>query len=308
MIRPKGAIHRTTPSLPVAAHPARAQHLAPDTDSPSPPLQRAPARLPADARDLLSLRARPQIGAPRLADGRIDGNRFCDNVLSEIRRRVRLDPNTRAVVVFDLDNTLFDTRCRTLAVLRAFDAEHQTSYFSRLTISEIGWDGGVTAKALGLSESVAAAVHTFWDQHFWSGSFFEHDQVMPALADLAQQAQAAGAQVYYLSGRIDALRGPSRAQILAAGLPLNSEEHLVLKPDLGTRTSPFKADWLLNLEESGAFVGWFATDSRREIEDMIRLEGARQGQSDLPCVHVEHPLQRGFAPEGTPTIPEALLF
>lgn len=249
--------------------------------------------LPAGAQRLHTLRA--QEAVPTRGDGRPDGWAYAQAMLQEIRKLKALDPNRRCVVVFDLDNTLFDTRARTQAVLAAFDPIR----FGGLSLEQIGWNAAETCAGLGLSSTLAEAAQAHWAQAFWSGANFGHDQVMEVMAELVLEAHRAGAEIYYLSGRIDALRGASEGQLRAAGLPLASPNHLVLKASVEVRTSPFKAEWLLALEASGAFVGWFATDSDREVNEIRRHEAQAQGESDLPLLLVEHPLTRIEAPGST---------
>lgn len=241
---------------------------------------------------ILALRAG---GVPE-ADGLPCAMAYCSAALAEIRRIKAADPGRRCVVFFDLDNTLFETRARTLHVLRLWDEAHGTSHFAALDLADVGWDGKATCEALGLS-AIADDVQTFWDDAFWSGAHFDRDLVMTDLAKLACEAERAGAEVHYLTGRIEALRGPSRGQIERAGLPLASDRHLHLKPDLDTRTSPFKAEVLHATMASGTFVGWFATDSVREVDELRAEEAAKGRGTNVPALFVAHALQQGRLPE-----------
>ncbi|MBK6683976.1 MAG: hypothetical protein IPG45_05840 [Deltaproteobacteria bacterium] len=250
------------------------------------------------ARQALALRADPNI-TPSLPDGRLDGVAYARAVLAEIRRIKEKEPHRRCVVIFDLDNTLFETRARTRAVLKAFDP----ITFANLPLEKIGWNAEETCHNLQRPE-LAAAAQAHWAEAFWDGANFGHDLLMEVMAELAQEAASAKAEIFYLSGRIEDLREASRAQLLAAELPLASEAHLVLKPSMEVRTSPFKAEWLLELEASGAFIGWFATDSHKEIREIGAHEQAAQGDADLPLLLVEHPLTRPAPDDGrTPVFP-----
>lgn len=256
------------------------------------------APLPVGARSPLALRIDPSV-TPCLVDGRPDGVAYARAVLAEIRRIKDAEPHRRCVVIFDLDNTLFDTRARTRAVLEAYDPVT----FRDVPLEKIGWNAEETCHNLELPE-LAAAAQAHWCDAFWDGANFGHDLLMEVMAELVEEAAAAKAEIYYLSGRVEALREASRAQLLAADLPLASEAHLVLKASVEVRTSPFKTDWLLALEASGAFIGWFATDSHKEVQEIAAEEQALQGASDLPLVLVEHPLTRSAPNDGrTPVYP-----
>lgn len=287
--------------------PARVQaegpHLEPaSTPTPTPalaPVRAWPSIAPV-APGSLSILALRAGGAPS-TDGPPCAMAYCSAALAEIRRIKAADPGRRCVVFFDLDNTLFETRARTLHVLGLWDAAHGTSHFAGLELAHVGWNAQETCEALGLS-AIADDVQTFWDDAFWSGVHFDRDLVMTDLAKLARDAELAGAEVHYLTGRIDALRDASRGQLERAGLPLASDRHLHLKPDLDTRTSPFKAEVLHATMASGAFVGWFATDSVREVDELREEESAKGRGPQVPALFVAHPLQHGRLPEGATAV------
>lgn len=239
-------------------------------------------------------------------DGRVDGKTWCASVLAQIRDVKRRDPTQRCVVVFDLDNTLFDTRARTLAVLHAFDESHGTSWFADLDIEDVGWSGRETCGQMGVPEDVTALVDDWWEEHFWNGKNFGEDLVMTELFDLAWEAKRAGAEIRYLTGRIDRLKSACVEQVKGAGLPDADDEHMFCKPNLDTKTGPFKFDRLAEWVDDGAYLGWFLTDSRHEIESIRTKETENEDLPALPVGHVEHPLQRaGVVSLDTPTFLDA---
>lgn len=240
----------------------------------------------------------------RLPDGRVDARTHCANVLGHIRRVRRDHPNHPCAVVFDLDNTLFDTRARTLHALQEFDADHGTSHFAGLGVDDMGWNGRETCGRLGLDEALTARVQASWDRTFWAGENFGEDLVIMPLFELAWAAKEAGAEVRYLTGRVEDLAAASLEQLEQAGLPDAKAENLFCKPTVDTRTGPFKAEQLEQWMDAGTLVGWFATDNRREVEDVI-AHGEQAGHA-FPVVHVEHALQRpGTISNDVPAYPEA---
>lgn len=243
---------------------------------------------------------------PRLPDGRVDGQAYCARVLEHIQRVRRANPSHPCAVVFDLDNTLFDTRARTLFALQRFDAEHGTTHFSGLSVDDVGWSGKETCGRLGLDPELTRAVHAAWEETFWSGDSFAQDLVMLPLFELAWAAKAAGAEVRYLTGRVEDLGPASLQQLVQAGLPDARPECLFCKPSVEVNTSGFKADVLAQWMDAGHFVGWFATDNRGEVEDVLG-RGVESGHA-FPVVHVEHPLQRaGAIAKEIPAFPEGVL-
>lgn len=230
----------------------------------------------------------------------VDGVAFVDAVLHEIRRITREQPHIKPLVVFDLDNTIFDTRTRTLAALKAFDAAHGTSHFADLELADVGKDGRHTATQRGLSDSDVQAVHTHWLEWFWKGSNFMEDHVFTKVERLVKEASSAGAEIVYLTGRVD--HTSTLAQLRAAGLPDAEPENLVCKPAIGANTGNFKGDWLqAKLDDPGVFLGFFLTEGRRDIQT-VQKHDAR-----IPCVRLGYVHER----EGhevdpkTPLIPES---
>ncbi|MBI3182382.1 MAG: hypothetical protein HYZ28_09585 [Myxococcales bacterium] len=207
---------------------------------------------------------------------RVDGKAFIRSALADIKERTSRGEKVR--VVFDLDNTLADTRARTLAVARAFDRQDGTSHFRGLTLEKVGHDGAETAKAMRLPESAATSFAQYWDREFWKGKNLVHDLPMEETIRLARSAKSAGAEVVYLTGRIDSLRRPTVAQLKRLGLPDADSAHLTMKPSVSVRTAPFKAEQLGKWMGEGFHIGWFFTEGRRDIAHL------QSALPKVPCV------------------------
>jgi len=89
------------------------------------------------------------------------------------------------------------------------------------------------------------------------------------MVELAKQAKAAGAEVVYLTGRIADRKDATVAELKKFGLP--DADNVACKPDLGTRTVPFKAQWLQQSRDDGRPVAFFVTESRRDIAGVQKL-------------------------------------
>jgi hypothetical protein len=192
----------------------------------------------------------------------VDGKKFVASAMKDIAARVARGEKVR--VAFDIDDTLADTRVRTLKLAKAWDKANGTHFFDRLTLAQVGHSGLETAKGLGLPWKAEKAFDEHWQTAFWDGANFTLDDPMPEIVALAKQAKAAGAEVVYLTGRI-ADRGPATiAQLKRFGLDAD-EKNVFCKPDLQTRTVPFKANWLKESAADGYHLGFFFTESRRDI-------------------------------------------
>jgi len=253
---------------------------------------------PAGSSNVIGLMAANNVQAVSLEP--VDGVAYVNATLDEMRRLKRDEPNTRCVVVFDLDNTIFETRARTLEAMKAFDSAHGTSHFAGLALEDMGKNGKHTAELQGLDPATAQKVHDFWTEWFWKGPNFLCDHLMTKMAQLAHDAHEAGAEVVYLTGRVD--HASTLAQLKAAKLPDADGEHLVTKPAVGANTGKFKGVWLANLLDSkDTFLGWFLTEGRRDIATV------QEHDPRIPCVRLGYVHER----EGkenlphTPVLPES---
>lgn len=194
-----------------------------------------------------------------------DGVGFLQAQLRDIERKTAQGESV--MVVFDLDNTLFDTRARTLQAARAFDALHQSEWFVGLELSQVRVDGEQTARGVKnppLPDHVVKAFAAYWDQEFWNPDNLRHDGAMEETLAWAKAAQAAGAEVRYLTGRTAGFSAASLAQLRRAGLNVEASQ-LCCKPNVGVPTAPFKAEVLQAWNETMP-VAWFLTEGLRDLE------------------------------------------
>ena len=208
--------------------------------------------------------ARPVITAApatRVEVGPVDGTVFVKQALTDIARRTLKGEKVR--VVFDIDNTLADTRARTAQIAHSWDAANGTHHFDRLTTAMVGKDARDTCLAMDLPLDVINAFETHWNEAFWDGANFVHDAPMESMVQLARQASAAGAQVVFLTGRLQSLEKDTIAQLKRFGLDANAS--LVMsKPSLDTRTAAYKAEVLARWQSEGFGIGFFVTEGRRD--------------------------------------------
>lgn len=202
--------------------------------------------------------------------------KFCQAALDDIKQRTARGEKVR--VVFDIDDTLSESRARTLAVAKDWDRANGTNHFSRLVLAQVGQSGTETARALGLPDDVAAAFQAHWDVEFWKPERFVHDTPIGSMVDLAKKAQAAGAEVIYLTGRVANLEEATIAQLTRFGLKQVNGETVVTKADVSVRTAPFKTQWLDESAKSGHHLSFFITESRRDVAAI------QQGLSGAPTV------------------------
>ncbi len=197
-----------------------------------------------------------------------DGKAFVAAALKDIAARTARGEKVR--VVFDIDDTLADTRARTLAIAKEWDQANGTHYFDRLTLAQVGHSGLDTARALNLPWAAEKAFVDHWSVAFWDGASFVHDQPIAEMVELAKAARAAGAELVYLTGRWEDREPHTIEQLKRFGLPADPE-CVVSKPGPSTLTVPFKAAWLEQSRDEGFHTAFFITESRRDIAGIQAL-------------------------------------
>ena len=264
------------------------------------PVVAAPARGP-HGRGIHKAR-RLQKPPPR----RVDASAYCDAAIARIARRTAR--GKRTCVVFDIDNTLVDTRLRTRAAAHAFGAKSRgRARLSRLSLSGVGYDGLQTATRLGYRARTAGAFQQYWRGFFWNGKNFKHDAPIKKTIDIAHRAKAAGAEVFYLTGRIDRFQRGTETQLRRLGLPDVDRAHVICKPSTVchipgrepgfTPTAPFKVKRLKQLRRKGYHVGLFFSDAASDI-------AAVQKRTPISCVKIDFPVgPPGAGPRLKPNTP-----
>jgi hypothetical protein len=153
-------------------------------------------------------------------------------------------------------------------------------------------DGRSTCQALGLGEGpLTDSFDAFWQRYFWDGAHFEDDTAIATTGDIARAAKEAGAEVFYLTGRIDSLHAATVAELKRLGLPDSDRPaHVLNKASTPLadgrpiRTDEFKAREMRRLVASGVHVGFFVTEGKHDIGRL---------QADVPevqCVRLDSPL------------------
>jgi phosphoglycolate phosphatase-like HAD superfamily hydrolase len=155
-----------------------------------------------------------------------------DEVLAEVERLAADEP----LVIFDLDDTLFETRTRSSgivaeygrlknnAVLAAARPEH-VRFGLEETLANVGLSAAEIEGALGRD------VRRYWSPRFFDGSWFRVDTPLPGSVAYVKRLADAGARIVYLSGRKANTRQQTLDALRAAGFPTGQGTTLFVKPD-----------------------------------------------------------------------------
>jgi predicted secreted acid phosphatase len=201
----------------------------------------------------------------------VDGKRFLDAQVAQIKQRTKA--NQKVAVAFDVDNTLFDTRGRALAIGKMFDKANGTTYFKSKTRKQMGNDAKETSTLVGMSKEHAKKFSSLWFREFFKGENYKNDTQIKKAVDLAKRAARAGADVFYVTARTQSEESFTIAQLAKAGLPTVDADFVVSKPKMKDKTPDYKAAELKRISKDYEFVGWFVTESRKDIQG-IKSKGA----------------------------------
>lgn len=235
------------------------------------------AKRPATA---AKIRKRARRAAPRTAAKKQRVQRS-----AQAKRKAKvLDAVKKAdVLVFDIDNTVMDTRPRTVLAVREFAKTYegnltdaQRKNLSKITVEQAGRDGEETARKFRLDGEATEALQDHWVDTWWNPKNAALDKPMRQAREIFRAAK--GKEIIYLSGRQDDWMRATVAQLKKAGFPNADSKHILLKSGAFGRTPQWKVKELRALARSGKKVIFFE-DSRTNIRAVQKAK--------LPVKNVE---------------------
>ncbi len=179
------------------------------------------ARAPGD----FVLRARRGVSGPALAELRVTvAAPVLERVLARVRAEATDGDGRQPIVAFDLDDTLFDTRWRTLATLQRWGRDHGEPRLAGLALEDVRWDIEATLAAAGLAawEVKGAKGRAAADYYWRHYSDYELDHPFPGAVAFVRAVEEAGGRVAYVTARGEVKREKTEAVLEAAGFPVAS--------------------------------------------------------------------------------------
>ncbi|MEK7233358.1 MAG: hypothetical protein AAB268_06055 [Elusimicrobiota bacterium] len=208
-----------------------------------------------------------------------------------------------AIVVFDLDDTLFSTADRHLRIMAEFAAMIETQdarsagILRGIAREKLRYSIADTAKDHGLEDKLALDLRSFWFARFFKNPYLLEDSIIPGGPEYAAAVIKRGGISFYMTGRDEGMREGTQASLLRHGFPDPDGKNavLVLKPRFDTPDFAFKNEALRNLGEMGTVVGSFENEPAHAnlfVERFPKgrhflLETKHSGMSVQPhaCVH-----------------------
>ena len=185
-----------------------------------------------------------------------------DALLDEVARQ------PRAIVVFDLDDTLFSTADRHLRILGEFAAHIETQdaraagLLRAIAREKLRYAIADTAKDHGLEEKLAKDLRDFWFERFFKNPYLLEDSIIPGGPEYAAEVIKRGGRSFYMTGRDEGMREGTEASLLRHGFPQPDGKGatLTLKPRFDTPDFAFKNEALHTIAEMGTVIGSFENE------------------------------------------------
>lgn len=173
-----------------------------------------------------------------------------------------------AIVVFDLDDTLFSTADRHLRILAEFAARVETSnaraagLLRSIQREKLRYSIVDTAKDHGVEEKLAKDLKDFWFARFFKNPYLLEDSIVPGGPEYAAEVIKRGGRAYYMTGRDEGMREGTEASLLRHKFPEpdGAAAVLVLKPRFDAPDFAFKQEAMNKIAEQGEVVGSFENE------------------------------------------------
>jgi hypothetical protein len=192
--------------------------------------------------------------------------------LSQLIETVKLEKaeGRVPVVMFDLDDTLINTRERTLRIIRDFAEQpgeaatpDELTKLASLQVSDIRFLLRDTLKNQGLEDpALAKALGDFWLSKFFTNEFSADDQQNPGAARYVRELVNAGAKVVYLTGRdVPRMHDGTVENLIKNGFPMTAPSAvLMMKADPAMDDLKFKESQYATVAKMGDVVGAFENE------------------------------------------------
>lgn len=197
--------------------------------------------------------------------GHVTQKDLLDGLLAEVETSAK---RGTAIVVFDLDDTLFSTADRHLRILAEFAALIETQdarsagILRAIAREKLRYSIADTAKDHGLEEKLGKDLRDFWFARFFKNPYLLEDSIIAGGPEYAAEVIARGGKAFYMTGRDEGMREGTEASLLRHRFPEPDGKGatLVLKPSFDTPDFAFKNEALHRIAELGEVVGSFENE------------------------------------------------
>lgn len=180
------------------------------------------------------------------------------------------------VIIFDLDDTLIDTRYRKLAILKELSEENlpQSEFHSlceilkTASIQHVKYLVKDTLNALGIfHDEFITYTENYWKQKNFSSPYVLLDKPIQGASRYVNWLHRKGGKIIYLTGRDRENMGSGTLQNLKdLDFPVQDISNIVMKEDTSVSDADFKKVAIQSLVNQGEVIALFENEGRNLIE------------------------------------------
>ncbi len=180
--------------------------------------------------------------------------------------------NGKTVVIFDLDDTVFDNRHRTLAILRDFaklpttQSEHPdvAKRLLAANLEQMHYDYQNSLREVGISDpKIVDAIKTWWTEKYFSNAYCLVDQPMAGSIAYVRSLYDLGAHIVYLTGRNEPnMKKGTLESMRKLGFPMGKRTTLILKPRFEMDDLIYKKGAFEQIRKLGQVIASFENEPR----------------------------------------------
>lgn len=224
------------------------------------------------------------------------------NVLEIVAKRVQQSINEghQPVVIFDLDDTLFDSRSRKIIIHQEFAVKkevqkkypEESKLLSNIRLQQIKYTVEETMSLLGISNTnFIQLVQEHWLTKFFTNKYAKLDSTIPGAIFYVNRIRKLGAKIVYLTGRDNPRMGTGTYLSLKKNhFPLDSQTILMLKPHEDIDDSVFKQQVFAQIREFGEVIAAFENEPHNinlmkqgfPAAQMVFLDTLHSPKPDIP--------------------------
>lgn len=182
-----------------------------------------------------------------------------DCPLTRLLNRLRQYEGNDAVVVLDLDSTLYCNAGRILAIFAEY-AKNVPEYLQLTTNiypRTIRWSPDEDFRRAGVKDDFLEGYESYWAKRFFSNPYIKWDRPMPGAVRYVNEVYQTGANIIYVTGRDEPRMGKgTRESLRIWGFPFECDRvQLILKKDKDQPDLDFKAEEIQTLKNAGTILG-----------------------------------------------------
>lgn len=174
------------------------------------------------------------------------------------------------VVIFDLDDTLINTRERTVRILKeiartpAFSHAYprEADRLNRIKPSEVRYEIKQILTALSIySAAVEKVLATLWNARFFTNEYCRRDESILGGVDYVWSLFQKGAKIFYLTGRdVPRMEDGTGESLHNLGFPMGVHTKLLMKPNQEMTDLEYKQRVFQSIQKEGDVVGVFENE------------------------------------------------